>query len=104
MLGVHIENIGDMAVIECEGRIVRGEAASKLRAAVNSQRDARIIVLDLSEVPAVEGGGLGMLVFLQQWTHDHGIRLICSIPATLCATGWNTLARFGSSTLPRSTK
>jgi len=75
MLGVHIENIGDMAVIECEGRIVRGEAASKLRAAVNSQRDARIIVLDLSEVPAVEGGGLGMLVFLQQWTHDHGIRL-----------------------------
>jgi anti-anti-sigma regulatory factor len=75
MLSVHIENIGETAVIECEGRIVRSEAAFKLRAAVNSQRDARIIVLDLSEVPAIEGGGLGMLVFLQRWAHDHDIRL-----------------------------
>jgi hypothetical protein len=58
------ENIGEMAVIECEGRIDRSEAAFKLREAVTSQRDARIIVLDLSEVFAIEGGGLGMLVFL----------------------------------------
>ena len=75
MLSVHIDNIGEMAVIECEGRIVRSEAAFKLRAAVNSQSDARIIVLDLSEVPAIEGGGLGMLMFLQRWAHDHDIRL-----------------------------
>ena len=75
MLSVHIDNIGEMAVIECDGRIVRSEAAFKLRAAVNSQSDARIIVLDLSEVPAIEGGGLGMLVFLQRWAHDHDIRL-----------------------------
>ena len=34
------------------------EAALKLREAVNSQSDAGIIVLDLSEVPAIEGGGL----------------------------------------------
>jgi hypothetical protein len=26
MLSVHIENIGEIAVIECEGRIVRSEA------------------------------------------------------------------------------
>ena len=75
MLSVHTENIGEMAVIECEGRIVRSEAAFKLREAVTSQRDARIIVLDLSEVSAIEGGGLGMLVFLQRWAHDHDIRL-----------------------------
>jgi anti-anti-sigma regulatory factor len=75
MLSVHIENIGDMALIECEGRIVRSEAAFKLRQAVNLQCDARIIVLDLSEVSAIEGGGLGMLVFLQRWAHDHDIRL-----------------------------
>jgi anti-anti-sigma regulatory factor len=75
MLRVNIENIGEMAVIECEGRIVRSEAAFKLRDAVNSQKDARIIVLDLSEVSAIEGGGLGMLVFLQRWAHDHDIRL-----------------------------
>ena len=75
MLNVHIENIGEMAVIECEGRIVRSEAAFELRKAVNLQSDARIIVLDLSEVSAIEGGGLGMLVFLQRWAHDHDIRL-----------------------------
>src|ERR1700730_15282314 len=48
MLSVSIENIGDLAVIECEGRVVRSEAAFRLREAVTSQQDARIIVLDLS--------------------------------------------------------
>lgn len=75
MLSVHIDTIGDMAIIECEGRIVRSEAALKLREAVNSQSDVGIIVLDLTEVPALEAGGLGMLVFLQRWALDHGIRL-----------------------------
>jgi anti-anti-sigma regulatory factor len=75
MLRVHVENIGEMAVIECEGRIVRSEAAFKLREAVKSQSHARIIVLDLSEVSAIEGGGLGMLMFVQRWAHDHDIRL-----------------------------
>ena len=32
-------------------------------------------MLDLSEVRAIEGGGLGMLLFLQRWTHEHDIRL-----------------------------
>jgi anti-anti-sigma regulatory factor len=75
MLSVYVENIGEMAVVQCEGRIVRSEAAFKLREAVCSQRDARIIVLDLSEVQAIEGGGLGMLVFLQRWAQEHDIRL-----------------------------
>jgi anti-anti-sigma regulatory factor len=75
MLSVHIENVGDMAIIECEGRIVRSEAAFELRKAVTLQSDARIIVLDLSEVSAIEGGGLGMFVFLQRWADDHDIRL-----------------------------
>jgi anti-anti-sigma factor len=75
MLSIHIENIGEMAVIECEGRIVRSEAAFELRKAVILQSDARVIVLDLSEVSAIESGGLGMLVFLQRWAQDHDIRL-----------------------------
>jgi anti-anti-sigma regulatory factor len=75
MLSIHIENVGDMAIVECEGRIVRSDAAFKLREAVMSQQEARIVVLDLSEVGAIEGGGLGMLMFLQQWAHGHDIRL-----------------------------
>ena len=74
MLKVNIDNIGDLAIVECEGRIVRSEAAFKLRDAVTSQSDARIVVLELSEVDALEGGGLGMLIFLQRWARDHGIR------------------------------
>jgi len=75
MLSVYIENIGEMAVIECEGRIVRSDAAFQLREAVRSQRRARIIVLDLSELLTIEGEGLGMLVSLQRWAHDRSIRL-----------------------------
>jgi len=75
MLSVHIENIGEVAVIECEGRLVQNEAASKLSRAVLSQRHVRIIVLDLSAVWAIEGGGLGMLVSLKRWAQDHDIRL-----------------------------
>jgi anti-anti-sigma factor len=72
---LHIENVGEVAVIECEGRIVQSDAALKLREAVKLESDARIIVLDLSQVSAIEGGGLGMLVFLQRWADDHDIRL-----------------------------
>ena len=75
MLSVHMEEIGGMTVIECEGRIVQDEAAFKLRSAVTSQIEARIIVLDLSLVSDIAAGGLGMLVFLQRWAHDHDIRL-----------------------------
>jgi hypothetical protein len=49
MLRVSIENIADLAVFECEGRVVQSEADIKLRGAVTSQQGARIIVLDLSE-------------------------------------------------------
>jgi anti-anti-sigma regulatory factor len=74
MLKLNIDKIGDLAIVECEGRIVRSEAAFKLRDAVTSQSHARTVVVELSEVHALEGGGLGMLIFLQRWARDHGIR------------------------------
>ncbi|HXW91184.1 MAG TPA: STAS domain-containing protein [Terriglobales bacterium] len=82
MLGIHIERIGELAVVECKGRLVRSQAASELRTAVTSQREARIIVLDLSEIDAIEGGGLGMLLFLHRWAHDHGIQFKVFNPST----------------------
>ena len=74
MLKLNIDNIGEVAVVECEGRIVQSDAAFKLREVVTLQSDARTVVLDLSQVDAIEGGGLGMLVFLQRWAQDHDIR------------------------------
>ena len=74
MFDVNVEKIGNVAVVHCEGRIVRSDAAFRLRDAVTQQRRARVVLLDLSGVEALEGGGLGMLLFLQVWTRAHGIQ------------------------------
>lgn len=74
MLTVGIDKIGDMAVLEYEGGIVGGAAALGLRDAVTSQGNARIIVLDLSEVDTVDNSCLGILVLLQDWAHAHAIQ------------------------------
>src|ERR1700693_3319511 len=81
MLNVTVANIGELAVVGCEGRIVERESADKLREAVTSQTDARIVVLALSEVRAIGGGGLCMLVFLQRWARKHNIRFLLFHPS-----------------------
>jgi anti-anti-sigma regulatory factor len=73
MLDLTIENVAGVAVIHYSGCVVRSSAAFQLRDALVSQWSARAIVLDMTDVQEVEGGGLGMLVFLQRWTRDHGI-------------------------------
>ena len=81
MLILNVWTIGKVIVIHCEGRIVRSDAAFRLRDAVVQQRGARVVLLDLSGVQALDGGGLGMLIFLQMWTHDRGIQLKVFDPA-----------------------
>jgi anti-anti-sigma regulatory factor len=75
MLAIRVENLSDLAIIECRGRIVRSESVFKLRDVVQAQASARVIALDLSAVEAIGGGGLGMLAFLDRWTRDHDIQL-----------------------------
>jgi anti-anti-sigma factor len=76
-MSLHIkrEQTGDVAVLQCAGRIVRGEALHFLKDAVTGLSRPRVVVLDLTEVEMLDGGGLGMLVFLHRWTRDHGIQL-----------------------------
>jgi anti-anti-sigma factor len=74
MFDIHCDKIGNMAVVECEGSLI-GNGAFKLRDAITSQTEANIVVIDLSEVYAIEGCGLGILIFLQRWAHDHDIGL-----------------------------
>jgi anti-anti-sigma regulatory factor len=87
MLNVTIENIGELVVVECEGKIVEREAALRLRQAVTSQTNARIVVLELSEVHAIAGGGLGMLVFLRRWARVHNIRFLLFNPSRSVRSG-----------------
>src|SRR5215469_11233205 len=67
MLTVKIERAGDIVVIKCAGRIVRG-LENPLRNAVMSATPARVVVLDLSDVEALDAGGLNLLVSLHRWT------------------------------------
>jgi anti-anti-sigma factor len=74
-LQVKSEQTGDVAVLQCAGRIVRGEAIHFLKDAVTSLKQPRVVVLDLTGVEMLDGGGLGVLVFLHRWTRDNGIQL-----------------------------
>jgi anti-anti-sigma regulatory factor len=81
MPNIHIDCVGETTIIECAGKFVRQETAFKLRDAVTSQTDARVVVLDLTEMRAIGGGGVGMLVLLQRWAQEHHIRLKLFIPS-----------------------
>jgi anti-anti-sigma factor len=74
-LQIKSEQAGDVAVLQCAGRILRGEALQLLKDTVTSLRQPRFIVLDLSAVEMLDGGGLGILLFLHCWTRDNGIQL-----------------------------
>ena len=80
-LRVDVQQSEDVAIVRCSGRIVRGGPVCALKDAVISQRNARIVILDLSEVEILDGGGLGMLVFLRRWTIENGIQLKLVNPA-----------------------
>jgi len=81
MLRVIIQYLGEMAVIRCVGRIVAGPEADTLREAALSQRQRRAVVLDLAGIDTVDGGGIGLLLFLQGWTRAVGIDLQLLNPA-----------------------
>lgn len=67
-------------VVQCSGRLVQSEGAFRLRSAIQSNREAQRIVLDFSELQTLDGGGLGMLAFLQRWSDQFGVALIILRP------------------------
>ncbi len=79
MLSVHIENIDELAVIECEGRIVRSEAAFKLREA------ATRLYLIRSTLPRAEPCKTVQL-------QHSGCRrsLICVLPTSWVPRAWGS--------------
>ena len=80
-LTIKRQQTGDVAILQCVGRIVRGEPLHFLKDAVTSLKNPRMVVLDLSDVEMLDGGGLGMLVFLHRWTRDNAIQLKLVNPA-----------------------
>ena len=82
MFTVQLDNSGEVAVLQCTGRFVRGNAIRDLRERVTSLKNARVIVLDLSDLETLDGGGLGALVFLHRWTNENGIQLKLMNPSS----------------------
>jgi anti-anti-sigma factor len=75
MLTIDVEKTGDVAVVRCVGRIVRGVEVDTLKNAVFSENDIRIVVIDLSDVEMLDAGGLSALLSLHQWARSRGVQL-----------------------------
>jgi anti-anti-sigma regulatory factor len=71
--------LDDAVVVQCEGRLVRSEAAYLLRNVILAHRAWPRIIVDFSGVTAIEGGGLGMLACLIRWakTEEKVLRVAC---------------------------
>jgi len=63
MLNVTVEDLNDVVVLHCAGRIVRGDETALLCAA--SRQHGRTVVIDLERVDAIDAAGIGVLVSLQ---------------------------------------
>ena len=82
-LQINTEQIGDIAVVQCAGRMVCAQELCVLKEAVTRLSRPRVIALDLSEVGMLDGRGLGMLVFLDNWSCSNGIQLKLVNPSKL---------------------
>jgi anti-sigma B factor antagonist len=72
MLKVHTKNMGTVAILCLQGRVVSGETAA-LRKAVHSQSGVSALVLDLARVSTIDAGGLGVMLELREQTQSKGI-------------------------------
>ena len=73
MLTVTVQNLGDVAILRCQGRIVVGVENTILWNAVLSQTNISTLILDLAQVDGIDAGGLGVLLGLRARTRTKGI-------------------------------
>src|SRR5439155_21440542 len=59
---VTVQNLGDVAILRCPGRIVVGVENTILWNAVLSQTNISTLILDLAQVDGIDAGGLGVLL------------------------------------------
>ncbi len=83
MLTIDVERNGEVAVVHCSGRLVRGVEVSSLRNTVVAQQANRLVIVDLSQVDFMDAGGLNALVSLYHWTRDHGVQFKLVNPSGL---------------------
>lgn len=101
MLTVKVQELDGDVIVQCAGRMVRGEETALLCEA--SRWHHREVVLDLGEVDSIDAAGIGLLISLQasgiylkltnpskpvremlQLTHVESVFEICDTPAVVC--------------------
>jgi|SRR5215467_5461580 len=82
-LQIEMEQAGDVAVLQCMGRMVNAEALGLVKDAVTCLSPLRVIALDLSEVEMLDARGLGVLVSLHRWAYANDIQLKLVNPSKL---------------------
>src|SRR5215469_16979305 len=65
MLNVTVQNLGDVSILHCQGRILFGDTT--LYTTALSQKNFRTLVLELAQVDDIDAGGLGILLDLRAW-------------------------------------
>ena len=73
MLKIHTRNLGSVAIMCLQGRVVNGETEI-LRQAVSSLPSGSAVILDLARVTTVDAGGLGVMLELREQAEAKGIR------------------------------
>lgn len=81
MLNLRVERHQQTAVIHCSGRIDIGDCLTRLRETLITQMGAREILLDLSQVTAIDAAGLGLLVFMHGRAAERGSALKLFAPS-----------------------
>ena len=66
---------GDVAVVRCSGRMVRGTALDEFRRRIEQLECVRVLVLDVSEVEQLDAGGLGVLLLARRWAMERSAKL-----------------------------
>jgi anti-anti-sigma factor len=74
MLSFTVNNLGDVAIFECTGRITV-EDGDALRNAVLRQPYVQVVVLDFKGITKVDAAGLGVLASLRGWAKATGAEL-----------------------------
>jgi len=72
-LEFQIERMHHVAVVRCSGRLVRGAALEAFRVQIQCLDQARIVLLDFSDVSQIDAGALGTLLQLRSWARRQAV-------------------------------
>jgi len=70
-----LKKFGKAAVLQCHGRITKGNKHDLLRVAGSGRNDIELLVLDLQRVEVIDAGGLGALLEMHIIVRARGMRL-----------------------------